>query len=89
MGAVDMEKASVQERVRSVVAALLKIPEAKVTPSVHFVRDLGMESVQSLELIAAFEEEFDIDIDESEVAGIFTIEAASKWIDEIVHKQDA
>ena len=84
-----MEKASVPERVRSVVAALLKIPEAKVTPSVHFVRDLGMESVQSLELIAAFEEEFDIEIDESEVASIFTVEAAAKWIDEVIHKQDA
>ncbi len=89
MGAMDMEKASVPERVRSVVAALLKIPEAKVTSSVHFVRDLGMESVQSLELIAAFEEEFDIDIDESEVASIFTVEAAAKWIDEVIHKQDA
>ena len=84
-----MGNASVRERVRKVVAALLKISEAKVTPSVHFVRDLGMESVQSLELIAAFEEEFDIEIDESEVASIFTVEAAAKWIDEVIRKQDA
>ena len=84
-----MGNASVRERVRGVVAALLKIPEVKVTPSVHFVRDLGMESVQSLELIAAFEEEFDIEIDESEVASIFTVEAAAGWIEKEIDRQGA
>jgi len=84
-----MSDAAVQDRVRKVVAELLKLPEDKVTPSAHFVRDLGMESVQSIELIAAFEEEFDLDIEQDEVASIFTVEGASAWIEEAIKKQGA
>jgi acyl carrier protein len=84
-----MSDAAVEERVRKVVAELLKVPEEKVTPSAHFVKDLGMESVQSIELIAAFEEEFDLDIEQDEVASIFTVEGASAWIEEAIKKQNA
>ena len=82
-----MSDAAVQDRVRKVVAELLKVPEEKVAPSAHFVRDLGMESVQSIELIAAFEEEFDIEIEQDDVASIFTVEGASAWIDAAIRKQ--
>jgi len=84
-----MSDAAVQDRVRRVVAELLKVSEDKVAPSAHFVRDLGMESVQSIELIAAFEEEFDLDIEQDEVASIFTVEGASAWIEEAIKKQGA
>ncbi len=76
-----------QERVQKVVAELLRVPAAKVTPTAHFVRDLGMESVQSVELMAAFEEEFDLDIEQDEVTEIFTLEKAARWLAEAVRKQ--
>ena len=69
------------QRTRKVIADLLNIPEAQVTPDAHFVRELGMESVQSVELIAALEEEFDIDIDQDEVGDIFTLAEAADWIE--------
>lgn len=82
-----MTDAAVEDRVRKAVAELLKVPEEKVTASAHFVRDLGMESVQSIELIAAFEEEFDIEIEQDEVASIFTVDEAAVWIGEAIRKQ--
>lgn len=69
------------QRTRKVIADLLGIPEPQVTEEAHFVKDLGMESVQSVELIAALEEEFDIDIDQDEVADIFTLPEAADWIE--------
>ena len=45
------------------------------------VQELGMVSIQSVELIAALEEEFDVDIDQSEVAEIFTAKQAAEWIE--------
>ncbi len=76
-----MSDAAVQDRVRKVVAELLKVPEEKVTPSAHFVRDLGMESVQSIEIVAAIEEEFDIEIDEDEVANVLTFEKSLTYVE--------
>lgn len=75
-----------QEKVKKVIAELLEVPEAKVTPTAHFVRDLGMQSVQSVELVAAFEEEFDIDVEQNEVIDIFTLEKAAEWLWSVVKK---
>jgi acyl carrier protein len=51
-------------RVKRVVAETLKVDKDRVTDNSRFVEDLGAESIQSIELVAAFEEEFDIDMDE-------------------------
>jgi len=74
----------VAERCRKVIAQLLKVPVGKVTPQAHFVRDLGMESVQSIELIAALEEEFDIEIDADRAQGNDTVAKAIAQIEEAV-----
>src|SRR5512135_2091360 len=66
----------VADRCRKVIAGLLKVPVERVTPQAHFVRDLGMESVQAIELIAALEEEFDISIDEEKAQGNDTVAKA-------------
>ena len=76
-----------QARVRKVIAELLKVPEARVTPTAHLVRDLGMESVQSIELIAAFEEEFDLDVEQDDVSEVFTLERAAQWLAEAIKRQ--
>ncbi|UCC23735.1 MAG: acyl carrier protein [Planctomycetota bacterium] len=53
----------VEQRVRKVVARQLKVDEKEVKLESDFVRDLGAESIQSIELVACFEEEFDIEMD--------------------------
>ena len=75
---------SVEDRVRKVVAKLLKVPGEKVKRESHFVRDLGMESIQSVELIAALEEEFEVEIDEDEVAENVTFGQAVDHMTKVV-----
>ena len=75
--------ADVAERVRKVVAETLKIDEARVAEESRFVEDLGAESMQSIELIAAFEEEFDIEMDEEAALGVKTVGSAVTFIADI------
>ena len=67
-------------RVKSVVARTLKVDEARVLDDARFVEDLGAESVQSIELVAAFEEEFDIDLDEQAALGVKSVGDAIAFI---------
>ena len=78
---------SVEERVKKVVAAVLKVNPEGITPESHFVRDLGAESMQSIELVAAFEAEFEIEMDEDEALSVQTVGDAMKYISSIVEQQ--
>ena len=55
---------SVEDRVKDVISKQLKVDISEIKMDSEFVKDLGAESIQSIELVAAFEEEFDIDMDE-------------------------
>lgn len=70
----------VRERVIKVVAETLKIEPARIDDDSKFVEDLGAESMQSVELIAAFEEEFDIEMDEEEALDVKTVGKAIDFI---------
>ncbi|MGI6419338.1 MAG: acyl carrier protein [Thermoguttaceae bacterium] len=70
----------VRDRVIKVVAETLKIEPARIEDDSRFVEDLGAESMQSVELIAAFEEEFDIEMDEEEALDVKTIGKAVDFI---------
>jgi acyl carrier protein len=70
----------VEQRVRKVVARQLKLDEKEVKPESDFVRDLGAESIQSIELVACFEEEFDIEMDEQAALAVRTVGSAVEFI---------
>jgi acyl carrier protein len=72
------------DRTRKVVAELLKVPVEKVTDDADFVKDLGMESIQSVELIAALEEEFDCEIDEDRASANNTVGKAVAYMVEVI-----
>ncbi|MHB1037626.1 MAG: acyl carrier protein [Pirellulales bacterium] len=72
--------ADVRERVVKVVAETFKVDPAQVTDSARFVEDLGASSMQSVELIAAFEEEFDIAMDEVKALDVKTVGKAVAFI---------
>lgn len=74
----------VEQRVRKVVAQVLKIDPARIKSESRFVEDLGAESIQSVELIAAFEEEFDIEMDDEEALGVKTFGNAVEFIEKLV-----
>jgi len=59
-----MERDEIKERVYSVISQVLNISTEQIQEEHSFTADLGAKSVQSIEMLAGFEEEFDIDMDE-------------------------
>jgi acyl carrier protein len=68
-------------RVKRGVAETLRVDQDRVTDNARFVEDLGAESIQSIELVAAFEEEFDIDMDEEAALGVKNVGDAVRFIE--------
>ncbi len=79
--------ATVEERIKQVVSSVLNVPEDEVKSEHSFSVDLGAESIQSVELVAAFEEEFDIDMDEDEALQVQTVGAAVDFISKVMKEQ--
>jgi len=77
----------VAERVKRVVAETLEIDESQIGDTARFVEDLGAESIQSVELVAAFEEEFDIDMDDEGALAVKTVDGAVEFITQAVAAQ--
>jgi acyl carrier protein len=73
--------AEIADRVKRVVAETLHVDLDRVTDNARFVEDLGAESIQSVELVAAFEEEFDIDMDEEAALQVKSVGDAVGFIE--------
>ena len=73
--------ATVVERVQSTVADKLGVEPVDVTPEKSFVDDLNADSLDLVELIMAFEEEFGSEISDSEAEKILTVGDAIKFIE--------
>ena len=74
----------VAERVKKIVVQTLKVDPAAVNNESRFVEDLGAESVQSIELVAAFEEEFDLDMDEDASLAVKTVGGEVEFIENLL-----
>lgn len=79
--------ASVEERVKEVTARVLKVDPGRIKPTDNFAADLGAESVQSIELVATFEEEFGIEMDEEEALSVDTVSSAAEFITKVCREQ--
>ena len=75
-----MEKNKVLIRVKEVVSNVLKLDPSEITDNANFVFDLGADSLLSIELIAGFEEEFDIEMDQDKALEIQNIDDAVEFI---------
>ena len=76
-----MEKQEVQTRVKQVVSRVLKMDKGSIADEANFIFDLGADSMQSLELVAGFEEEFDIELDQDKALEIQSIDGAVEFIE--------
>ena len=72
---------NVSQKVKSMVAEHLGIEETKVTEEANFIDDLGADSLDTVELVMAFEEEFGSEISDSEAEKILTVGDAIKFIE--------
>ena len=71
----------VESQVKQIVIDHLGIEESKVTPESKFIDDLGADSLDTVELVMAFEEEFGSEISDSEAEKILTVGDAVKFIE--------
>jgi acyl carrier protein len=74
--------ASVEERVKQIIVEQLGVDEAEVTPAASFVDDLGADSLDTVELVMAFEEAFEIEIPDEDAEKIRTVQDAVTYIDQ-------
>lgn len=75
---------TVEERVKQVIARQLKVKLEDIKQESDFVRDLGADSFASIELVAAFEEEFDIEMEEEAALQVKTVGKAIEFISKAV-----
>jgi acyl carrier protein len=73
--------ASVEERVKQIIVEQLGVDEGEVTGTASFVDDLGADSLDTVELVMAFEEAFSIEIPDEEAEKIKTVKDAIDYID--------
>ena len=71
------------ERVKKIVIEHLGVDEAKVGDEASFIDDLGADSLDTVELVMAFEEEFDIEIPDDAAEKILTVKDAITFIDAV------
>ncbi|EAQ63359.1 acyl carrier protein [Marinomonas sp. MED121] len=71
---------SIEERVKKIVCEQLGVKEEEVVSTASFVDDLGADSLDTVELVMALEEEFDTEIPDEEAEKITTVQAANDYI---------
>ena len=73
---------SIEDRVKKIVCEQLGVKEEDVKPSAAFVEDLGADSLDTVELVMALEEEFETEIADEEAEKITTVQLACDYINE-------
>jgi acyl carrier protein len=73
---------TVEERVKKIIGEQLGVEEDEVTPEASFVEDLGADSLDTVELVMALEEEFGIEIPDEDAEKILTVGKALDYIKE-------
>jgi acyl carrier protein len=74
--------ASIEERVRDLIVEQLGVNVEQVTTDASFVDDLGADSLDTVELVMAFEEEFSIDIPDEDAEKMGSVKDAISYLDE-------
>ena len=72
----------IQEEVRKIIVERLGVNENEVTPEAHFIDDLGADSLDTVELIMAFEDKFKIEIPDEDAEKIVTVGNAISYLAE-------
>ena len=71
---------SLEEKVRDIIVDKLGVAADKVKPESHFIDDLGADSLDTVELVMAFEEEFNVEIPDDDAQEITTVKSAVDYL---------
>ncbi len=78
--------AQLEEKVKDIIVEELGVERDKLTDGASFMEDLGADSLDTVELVMAFEKEFDIDIPDEEAEQLRTVGDAMKYLHEKIGK---
>ena len=70
------------EKIREILKDYTEVPAEKITPQSHFRNDLGLNSLDVVNVVVAFEDEFDIEIDDDDISSMVRVEDAIRYITE-------
>jgi acyl carrier protein len=79
--AIGGDTVAVADKVKSIIVEQLGVDEEEVTPDASFVDDLGADSLDTVELVMAFEEEFGIEIPDEDAEKITRVKEAIEYIE--------
>lgn len=71
---------STEERVKAIIMEQLGVTEDQLKPEASFIDDLGADSLDTVELVMALEEEFDVEIPDEDAEGIKTVGDATEYV---------
>lgn len=71
------------EKIKAIIVEQLGVDESEVTPEAHFIDDLGADSLDTVELVMALEEEFGVEISDEDAEKIQTVGDVAKYIDKL------
>ena len=77
-----MSEKSIEEKVKDIIVEQLGVNPEQVTPNASFIEDLGADSLDTVELVMAFEEEFGIEIPDEDAEKLQTVGDVVKYIEE-------
>jgi acyl carrier protein len=75
---------NLESKVKKIIADRLQVEAESVTPAASFVEDLGADSLDLVELVMAFEEEFDLEIPDQDAEGMKTVGSAIDYLNKKV-----
>jgi len=77
-----MSSQSIEEKVRTIIVEQLGVTAEQVTPEASFIEDLGADSLDTVELVMAFEEEFGVEVPDEVAEKLLTVGDVIKYIEE-------
>jgi acyl carrier protein len=87
MASVAQNNPQIVEKIRQIIAEQLGVDENEITPSSSFVDDLGADSLDTVELVMALEEGFNLEIPDDDAEKIRTVQDAMDYIDKHAKKK--
>jgi acyl carrier protein len=86
-GEIFMTDKPIEEKVKDIIVEQLGVNPEQVTPAASFIEDLGADSLDIVELVMAFEEEFSVEVPDEDAEKLQTVGDVVKYIEEKASKQ--
>ncbi len=83
-----MADVNIQEKVTEIVSEQMGVDKGEITPETSFINDLNADSLDTVELVMEFEDEFDMSIPDEEAEKIQTVGAAIDYITKIMNEKE-